>query len=322
MNGRGAACLCVCAASLSAQTLEQLREQLRHDVRAIRFPTFLAAFLGLSEEAEMSGGQMRVDDGTSAMELTVLDLPWRREVELGEGSPSLVFEATVGYAKALQTVADAFGGALPVLATSIASRYECLGGTLALGPSFALGDGFRTDLIAIGGIGYVQSRADYGGPGAPVVSALFDGILFNWEATYAIYGGSWILRHEGWRLGEVIIEPRLRYDLRAIAPLATDDDAQDDRATVQWSVARLGFSGPAHFELGCGGVDWSADVAYKRFLDTAGHLLGFDDYVEVGAGLHWACERDLPLASQLALDGALLFGENIFGWTIGLSVHF
>lgn len=53
----------LCASAVPAQAHEQLREDLRESAHAVRFPTYLAAFLGLSEDAEMSGGRMRVDEG-------------------------------------------------------------------------------------------------------------------------------------------------------------------------------------------------------------------------------------------------------------------
>lgn len=101
------------------------------------------------------------------------------------------------------------------------------------------------------------------------------------------------------------IEPVLRYDVRRVDPLETDDAAQDEAATVQWAIARLGFDGPTAFSLGAGAVDWVADLAYKRFVDNSGRLLGFDDYFEFGAGLHWRCDRDLPLAEPPRTRGRI-----------------
>ncbi|MDZ7924224.1 MAG: hypothetical protein U5M23_09200 [Marinagarivorans sp.] len=39
------------------------------------------------------------------------------------------------------------------------------------------------------------------GPGAAVTAAVLDGILVNWDATYAIYGGSVLLRREELAVG-------------------------------------------------------------------------------------------------------------------------
>ncbi len=309
------------AAATPAQTLEEVRDSVRDAARSTRYPLFVASFLGLTDEAELSGGRFRID-GDPVIDLSVLTLPLHREFDLGEHAPRLLAEANFGYATADLELADIWNGISPALATHVDADFQALAGFAGLGPVLALGDGFELAPLAVGGVAHVQSDARYDGPGAAFTSAVLDGILFNWDATYAIYGGSVLLRHGGWQWGSVKVEPRLRYDLRRMSPIVVDDPVQDEVSTVQWLVARVGFEGPTGWQIGDHDVDWQADIAGKAFDHHAAEALGFGNLFEVGAGLRWNCGDGLPGVSEVRFSGAVFVGDDISGWTIGASVGF
>ena len=52
----------------------------------------------------------------------------------------------------------------------------------------------------------------------------------------------------------------------------------------------------------------------------AHHAIGFVDYYEIGAGL--AAPAQLAFVTGLTLDGAVMFGEEVRGWTIGFGLAF
>lgn len=315
-----AACLAFAAAA-PAQTLEELRDTVRDSARATRYPLFVASFLGLTDESELSGGRFRID-GDPDTDVSVLTLPLHREWDLGERAPRLLTEAKFGYATAELEFADLWAGTQPGFETRCNADFSALAGFVGVGPLFDLGGDWRLAPLAVGGFAHVQSDASYEGPGAPVSAALLDGILFNWDATYAIYGGSVLLRNDGWQWGSARVLPRLRYDLRRMQPLVVDDPVQDEVSTVQWLVGRLGFEGPTGWQFGDGGVDWLADVGAKVFDPEAAKALGTGHYFEVGGGLRWACDEALPGLSSATLNGAVFYGENFSGWTLGVSVAF
>ncbi len=305
----------------SAQTLEELRDAVRDVARSTRYPLFVAALLGLTDEAELSGGNFRID-GEPSTDLSLLNLPMRSKLELGESLPDLLVEGTVGYATARVDIGDVWSGSLPGLETRVVADYEAYGGFAGVGPLLPIGSRWDFAALAIGGVAYVDSDARYEGPGAPLSSVLLDGILFNWDATYAIYGGSLLLRNDGWQWGSVAVVPHLRYDLRRMDPIEVDDVSQDTESTVQWLVGRLGFEGPTGWTFRGRGVDWIGDVGVKVFDDDTADVLGFGEYLEVGAGLQWAGDELPSGVSKLKLTGAVFVGDDITGWTLGVSVDF
>ncbi len=307
--------------SVPAQTaIDDLRQAVRDAAESSRYATFLAGFLGLTGESELSGAQFTVD-GDIDTDFATITYPLHRQLSLGEGGPLVRLEGDFGYAAARIAVDDVYGGQLPAVATSAKSRYEAFGGFVGAGPVLPIGDVSITPM-ALGGFAYVDNFTYYQGSGAGLGAAAFDGILFNWDATYAVYGGAVLLQHQELQIGPVHILPRLRYDVRRTDPLSTDDPSQDEAATFQWLVARLDLEGSTGWQVQGRDVRWTGELGYKRFLDQTGAVLGFHDYYEVGAGLRWDCTDVLPLLGEFGIGGSLLIGEDLSGWTIGMVAHF
>ncbi|MBX3464909.1 MAG: hypothetical protein KF830_17205 [Planctomycetes bacterium] len=305
---------------LAGQTLDDLRESVRAAARSSHYAAFLAGFLGLTGEAELSSARLQVDDDVGT-EIGIVTYPLQREVPLAEGGLRLRLEGDFGYAKARFTIDDAYAGQLPGLETRVKSRFEALGGFLGAGLVVPLGPVSVTPLLAAG-IAHVENETYYQGPGAGVTAALFDGIVFNWDSTYAVYGGGLRLQHCDLDWGGVRVRPVLRYDLRRTDPLSADDPIQDDATTYQWLVARCDFDGDTGWQVGGRSVRWTGELGYKRFLDEVGELLGFDDYFEFGLGLRWNCGAVLPVLGECGLGGSVIVGEDVRGWTFGMSASF
>ena len=310
------------AAPVCAQQLEDVRAAARDAARSSHYAAFLAGFVGLTGESELSGANLRIDDELDT-EITLLTYPMHREVPLGDGDDGLRLrlEADFGYAKARFRSDDIYGGDLPGFETRVRSRYEAFGGFGGVGFVVPIGD-VTVAPIVVGGITRVDTDTFYDGAGAAVAQQVLDGILFNWNATYAVYGGGLLLQHRDFLLGDVRITPRLRYDARRTDPLSADDPVQDEASPYEWSVARIDLDGPAGWDLQGRPVRWTGELGYKRFLDEVGDLLGFEDYFELGAGLRWNARDLVPLVGDCGLGGALLIGDDVLGWTFGVTMRF
>ena len=303
------------ASVLPAQDLNQIRDQLRRDVQSTRYSTFIAAFAALTSEAEVSGGRLRVD-GDVETALSVLTVPWRREVALHDDWPLLRLEADLGYSTARIDVPDIYGGADPNIATRVTSEYQAFGAFFGAGPTLPAGP-LRVTPMLVTGLAYVDNDTDFAGPGAAVTQSLTERILFNWDATYLLYGGALRVELPETSLGDVKLRPLLRYDLRRTEDLDVDDASQGDAGTDQWLVARLELEGPTGLELQQRPLRWLGTLAYKRFFGDAEDVLGFADYFEIGGGLAWDCRELVPGLSQIGLRGAWFVGEDLRGFTIG-----
>ena len=118
------------------------------------------------------------------------------------------------------------------------------------------------------------------------------------------------------------MEAILRYDLFQSETLHSTDIAQDVSTDSQRLTARLDFTGPTGWEVFESPLGWRTGLGYRRFLGDTGDAIGFDDFIEVGAGLELNVLDRVPLASQFSLSGSLIYGENITGWSLGFGVSF
>lgn len=103
------------------------------------------------------------------------------------------------------------------------------------------------------------------------------------------------------------------------ARLEADDPAQSATTTKPWAVARLDATGSTGLRILDKPAVWGARLAYEHFLDDTGDLLGFDDDFELGASVAWKPEGAVPLFSAPRLRGGWIGGDDVRGFTFGLS---
>lgn len=313
--------LALLAAPGAAQTLADLRDQLRGALGNARQTAFLAGLVDLGESRGLSGGQLRVQ-GDPELDLTLFKLPAQRELPLGDGLPELHLEGGVGYLEARAEFADIFGGGLPGLETAVRSRWTGYSVYSGVGPRFDLGAGLHVTPLVDISLSYVENVGLYSGPGTPLASALFNGLLFNWHAASVAYGGALRLEHDADLGDELKLASRLRYDLRQFEGITSTDPAQDGDDELQRVVARSELSGPFGFALGGQPVGWATHLAYVRFVGSSSDILGFRDYVELGGTIRWPLPAGTPLFGGVSLAAALLWGEDVRGWNAGVALSF
>ncbi|MEZ6037477.1 MAG: hypothetical protein R3F29_08355 [Planctomycetota bacterium] len=313
------------APTLLAQSLDEVRTQLRERVRAVRYGSFLASVAGLSEESALSGGAFHEDGGSGSSPGTafeVLALPLATTFGLGDDPEGLRVRAEVvlGYATARLDFGDVWTGGAPGSETRAISTYETYGGVGGVGLDVPLA-GLRVTPMFELGLSHVRNDTSYSGPGATVTGALLDGILFNLDATYLVYGGALLVEVPELRWGCVRCTPLVRYDYRRFDEVS-GGAGLGGAGDQQWAAAWLRLEGPTGWSLLERDVWWTGLCGYKRFLGQGGGPLGFLGYAELGAGLEWDCVDQLPLLSRLGLQATMLVGDDVFGWTVGGAFAF
>lgn len=305
---------------LRAQTLEDIREELRGSLREIHFAQSLMGLVLLAEELELSGAHYSLDNPEDT-DLTVYAMPFHTSKPVwGEDRPRLHLEGAFGYAEARESVADFYGGALPGLETEVRTKWRTYGGLLGAGIEFPVATGWTVTPILDVGLSRIENDTNYGGPGAAVTAALADGIAFNWDAMAFTYGGA---GRVDWRRSldeHHKLEVVARYDVRWTETFAEDDTAQDFVARSQLITLHGEMVGPTGFDWSGRKVDWQAGAAYRVFPE--GTLFGVDDYVQIGGGLLVYTGDRLPVGRGFAVNAAYMFAPDFEGWTVGFRVLF
>lgn len=307
-------------ASANAQTLDDVRDRLSAGLRETAFARSLTGLVQLTEELEFSGAQYTLDDDHNTR-LTTYALPFHTDLEvLGPDGPELHVEGSLGYAEAKQRVTDLYDGGLPGSETAVSLRWRTYGAIVGAGLRFDITDDLAVTPLVDFGVIELENKARYSGPGAAGSAAVFDGIAFNWDATALTFGTG--LRTDWTKPldDEHTLELIGRYDLRWTDTVSVDDPAQEFSSDSQMLTLRADVTGPTGWEPWGQPLGWRATTGYRHFFDE--ELFDTDDYFEIGGSLELGTGDGLPFAKGLTLAGALIFGDDITGWTLGLGLTF
>ena len=85
---------------------------------------------------------------------------------------------------------------------------------------------------------------------------------------------------------------------------------------------RADYAQPTSYRIGERAVSWVADGGYAGFFGANRDVLGFDAVAEVGGGIELPLYTDRPKSERLRLAAGYLFGPDVKGWTIGLSLRY
>jgi hypothetical protein len=308
------------AAAGFAQDLDDLREELSRSLRKAQYARSLSVLVLLSEELELATANLEFDDEVDtrvsniALPFQTVFRPW------GEEETGVYLEGVLGYASLAQATDDLYAGQVPGFETSVYANWRSIGAHLGVGLACDVAKGFTLTPIVFGGIARIESRADYGGPGAEFTSELLDGIALNWDAWSWGAGlglrGDWI-RPLGPRHTLELVG---RYDLGWFGMFDTDDPAQEFDSRAQIATLRADAVGPVGVRLFKGDLHWRAILGYRHFFEM--DLFGTDNLLQVGGGLELDIDEIAPVGSRLSVTGALFFGENVTGWSVGVGFSF
>ena len=307
----------VCAAAgASAQSIDDLRDSLRNSVEDTHFAKGLVGLVLASDEIELSGGTLFLDDDTDT-EIDTVSLPFQRTVSVYKSGPRLYFEGAVGYSNAEQRAEDVYGGALPAAATRVTTNWITYGGLAGAGIEFDLAEGLTLAPIVNLGLARIENETDYSGPGAALTAAVADGIVFNWDAL-ALSAGAAVRAEwdhtirEGYELSIIG-----RYDVRWTETVDADDEAQEFSTRSQVFTLRSDVTGPTGLRLFERDLGWRATAGYRHFVE--GDLFEIKDYASLGGAL------ELPntaLGGTLSLGAAVIVGEDVVGYSLGVGMTF
>ena len=304
----------------SAQTIGEVRDQIRNDLRENQFAGGLVTLIMLSSEMELSGINLKIDD-EAGTEISALVLPFNYTFHPFESPRTGIYtEGVIGCSVMDQGGPDLFNGDDPAIATAYDTEWRTYGGLLGIGPERHLSKELSVAAIAQVGVSYIENRTTYSGPGADISSQIFDGLLFNWNAWAVTYG---VAARLHWRreLGSGrAIQFTGRYDVRWTDSIVTDDVAQEFSTMSELTTMRMQLSGLTGISLGDFPLGWRTHtgISYIKPSETADPF----GVIEVGGGFDLLTRKALPYVDGMTLGGAVFLGDGIAGWTVGIGVIF
>ena len=310
--------LLLCAGAwpaLAQDPVSVARQNARSALRGTSLGALSPSFSSLNSDGELSGGDLEFDNRPDLL-VSPKNLLIPFSPELVEDTLSLRIELELGVLNA--RIEGPIGDRL-----YIRSRWEVYGGGAGVGPSLHLPFGLRLQPLLQLGLSWVSNRTSFRGPDALAAEVALGDIVFDVHALYGSFGGSCALRHPGLELGPLTLGWVLRYDLRRLEVLDAEKDAITQPLTSQWLTARADLRGPLWSNEEWS-VDWLASVGYRRYFDELERALEVSDYYVLSAGFALGLPEKLrqPLVNEVRATGTYFIGEDVRGWTAGLSAGF
>lgn len=311
------------AVAESSSLVQDLREEFRSDAERSNFGRSLQALSIFNVTPGVSAASYYVDNGSSD-DTTINSYKF---------SPSHTFapihgikpylEGNVGFLKAKNS-ANLF------IDPSDPTRIDFDIKTI----SFLAGAGVEIDIvertvvrpIVLAGYSRIWDSDEISGPGADILAEAGQGIFFDAWLNTALVGGAVELEHWGsfGPVSDVNYTGKLRYNQFYANTFSASDSSLEEEGTFGLMTAAVEFDGPVW-----GMTLFEREVRWIGFLtntylptDAESDALGFDYFFEVGGGLELVDRGIFEGLEGISVRSSALFGNNVYGWTAGLSLEF
>ena len=318
----GAVLAVIAPRDLDAQSLEEVRDEIRSALVGARYPSLILGFVDLAQERTLSGESFTLDDDPD-LDVRTLRFPFTVTFDGGtRDRAAWVVEGSVSGFEGRSAFADIWSGGLPGSETRVESRWRAASVLVGIGRRFPITETTHWTPSIDLGLAHVENDGDASGPGTAITEATLDGILFDWDATYGQVGIGLECTDERRLSPRLRLTSSVRADLRHTTDLHATDRVQElDETDLVWGArsellldSGLRFADePVRLRFFLGGIHFTGETA---------DALGFPLLAEVGVGIETAVPRGVPLVRRVDLRLSTLWGEDIRGFSIGFGVKF
>lgn len=271
------------------------------------------SFLTLSDEVTGVSATIASHSAEAAdTELDTYKIPWKNDFDVGSSAGTLYVEAVLSYLRARDHLEYPIGE--EVLA--ITEKWQTFGGLVGVGWTFPIVEGLRVRPSVGLALSELRNDTDYSGPGSDELAEEIDGVLVNFDAWAATRLASLSVLYER-ELGPTELRLQARHTWATTDVFSATSSFQEGEDSSRFFAIRADLEGDTPLELSGGPIGWSLFASHIVFAEISERDLGFDRAYEVGGGVDLPFFEDLP---GVGIGAGILFGPDISGWTIGLSL--
>ena len=191
------------------------------------------------------------------------------------------------------------------------------GGLLA---KIRLPNGFTLEPALDVGIARLENSASYDDNAAPL-KPLLNGLLFDWQ-TNAWLVTPGIALEWATTFGEARTTVRAHVARSWISSFDESDPAQSFNETANIYSIGADYARPTGITVADRALNWVVYGGYAGFFGANSNALGFTSVAEIGGGFEVPFAADRPNGDRVRLAAGYLFGPDVKGWTIGLSLQY
>lgn len=148
-----------------------------------------------------------------------------------------------------------------------------------------------------------------------------DGLVFDWHTNAWLVTPSVGLEYAT-TVGGAKATGRATVGRSWITSFGESDAAQSFREAASVYAIRADHSRPAGLSVAARPLNWVVYGGYAGFFGVNRDALGFSSVAEIGAGLELPTSANRPQSERARLAAGLLFGPNVRGWTVGVSMRY
>ncbi len=291
------------------------------DVRAFvtgaRLGAGYAQIIGLAATPDIAAASYEIDSETTKPKLDVFRLPYQAQWTALTPDTDLYWRVAGGYLR----FKDDFSINPPSGETgSIGSKwtaYSASGGLLA---KIRLGNGLTLEPALDVGVARLENSASYDGAAAALKPVL-DGLLFGWQTNAWLVTPS-IALEWATKLGEARTTVRGHVARSWINSFDESDPAQSFNETANIYSIRADHARPTGITVADRALNWVVYGGYAGFFGANRDALGFTSVAEIGGGFEVPFAADRPNGERVRLSAGYLFGPDVKGWSVGLSLEY
>lgn len=302
--------------------VDALRELLRVSARATRLGDAFQLLSLIGAAPGISAARFSVDDPASDYgdyELDVIKLPLRHEFDAAAWGRPLFTELTLGWTRADQTLGLAINS--PDV-TEADVGIDTLTALAGVGVSFPVSESLVIRPIANLGYSRITDDATTRGPDAALLEEAAQGILFDVEIESLLYGAALELEYANSFANDVSMDARIRYQHLWDEVQSASDPALESSQDFGAFTARVEADGPTSARAFGRDLRWIGFSSVTWLPGDQTDDLGFDWFAELGGGIELVDREVVRGVEGVSLRGSVLAGNNVTGWTLGVSLEF
>jgi hypothetical protein len=286
-------------------------------VSGARLGSGYAQMIGLAATPDISAASYEIQSSNPKPKLDVFRAPYQAKWLALSPNADLYWKAAGGYMRYKDDFPTTSAAGESGTVGSRWTGYSVGGGLLA---KLRLGNGFTLEPALDIAVARLENSADYSGAAAPL-QPLFDGLLFNWQTD------AWLITPSiglDWShpIGDAKLAIRGHVARSWIQSFGESTSFQSfSEATNAYSI-RADYAQPTSYRIADRALSWVAYGGYAGFFGANRDALGFDAVAKVGGGFELPLHTDRPNSDRVRLAAGYLFGPDVRGWTIGLSLEY
>ena len=314
LRGIGVAGLLLASGSGIAQsTPADIRAQLDSAALGAGY----AQIIGLAATPDIAAASYTIDSEANKPKLDVFRLPYQAKWLALTADTDLYWRIAGGYLR----LKDSFTATLPQgQSGSVDAKWTAYSVGAGLLAKIRLGSGFTLEPALDVGVARLENGASYNGA-ATALQPLLDGLLFNWQTNAWLVTPSLGLEYAT-TFGEAKATVRANVARSWIASFDESDAAQSFNEAANVYAIRADYSRPAGLTVAARPLNWVVYGGYAGFFGANRDALGFSSVAEIGAGLELPISTDRPQSERARLAAGYLFGSDVRGWTVGVSIQY